>query len=240
MCYIPASMTTAANTKTDLLLFDIDGTLITSGGAGEHAINLAIRDQFGCETGLTGIEIAGRTDSYITRRVLERHGVEPTPERITAFLDHYLGHLAAELPRREGRLLPGILALLDAIKARPHVALALLTGNLARGAQLKLVHYGVWDYFEFGAYADDSDNRNLLGPVARERARERHGVEFPTERITVLGDTPHDIECGRAIGARTVAIATGNYTLDELAAHRPDLLYADLSDPERVLADLGL
>src|SRR5207249_4822172 len=123
----------------------------------------------------------------------------------------YIKYLEQELRRREGRLLPGILELLEKLRALPHVSLALLTGNLSRGAQLKLTHYGVWEFFEFGAFADDHHDRNELGRFACARAREKHGVEFDCGRIYVLGDTPHDIDCGRAFGAKTAAIATGRY-----------------------------
>ncbi len=225
--------------KTILFLFDIDGTLMTSGGAGEHALRLAVRDRFGGGADgadeLEGIEIAGRTDRGIVERLFRKFGAEPDAAEVERFLESYLAHLATELPLRQGRLLPGIPELLEALRARPEAALALLTGNLARGARLKLLHYGVWSYFEFGAYADDHADRNHLGPVARARARERHGVEFPPERIFVLGDTEHDIACGRAIGARTVAVATGSTPRETLARHQPDFLFDDLSDVARVL-----
>ena len=219
-----------------LLLFDIDGTLITSGGAGEHALRLGIRDRFGIDDDLRGIEIAGRTDSGIARQVLAKHGLPETEENLASFFDGYVRRLAETLLQRKGRLLPGIVPLLDALKIRGDIVLALLTGNLARGAEMKLKHYGVWDYFEFGAYADDHHDRNQLGHFARARAAERHGVEFAPERIYVLGDTPHDITCARAIGARAVAIATGQFSRDALAAHAPDFLFDDLGDVDAVLA----
>ena len=226
--------------KTHLFLFDIDGTLIASGGAGEYSMRLAVRDMFGVEDGMGGVEIAGRTDHLITQNVFKKFGAQWTPERATEFLDLYLRHLAEELPRKKGRLLPGIIELLDALKARPNVAMALLTGNLERGAEIKLTHYGVWNYFEFGAYADDHPDRNRLGPFAQARALERHGIAFPPERIFVLGDTPHDIACGRAIGAKTVAIATGGCTREQLAAYQPDFLFDDLGDVASVLGALGV
>ncbi len=226
--------------KTHLFLFDIDGTLIASGGAGEYSMRLAVRDQFGVDDGLDGIEIAGRTDQSITHAILKKFGVEITPERVTEFLDLYLSHLKVELPRKNGRLLPGIIPLLDALKARLQVAVALLTGNLVRGAEIKLSHYGVWNYFEFGAFADDNCDRNCLGPVAKARAKERHGVEFPPERIFVLGDTPHDITCGQAIDAKTVAIATGGFTRQQLGECQPDFLFDDLADVSSVLRELGV
>jgi phosphoglycolate phosphatase-like HAD superfamily hydrolase len=225
--------------KTKLLLFDIDGTLLTSGGAGERSLRLSLRDRFGIEDDLKTIEIAGRTDSGITHRIFEKHGIDPTPENQSAMLDGYLHHLAVELTHSKGRLLPGILDLLNVLKARPHLAIALLTGNLCRGAEIKLSHYGLWHYFEFGAFADDHHDRNQLGKFARARARARHGVEFLPENIFVIGDTPHDIDCGRAFGARTVAIATGNFSRDQLAVHQPDYLFDDLSNVADVIARLG-
>ncbi len=227
-------------TKTKLVLFDIDGTLLHSGGAGEKALRLALKERFGRDDDLAQIPLAGKTDSAIARKIFALHGIEPTPENVSAFLDSYLGHLETQLPQKKGKLLPGILPLLEALRARPHVALALLTGNLSRGADLKLAHYGVGHFFEFGAFADDSHDRNQLGPFASARAREKHGVEFAPENIFVLGDTIHDIDCGRAIGAKTVAIATGNSTRAELAAHNPDFLFDDLSDVDGVIKTLGL
>ena len=218
-----------------LLLFDIDGTLITSGGAGERALRRGFQARFGIDDDLKQIEIAGRTDAAIARQMLAAHGLPETPENLTRIFDGYLHFLAEELPASAGYLLPGILPLLAALKPRSDMVLALLTGNLASGAQLKLTHFGVWDYFEFGAYADDHHDRNALGHFARERARKKHGIEFPPERIFVLGDTPHDIACARAIGARAVAIATGNFSLAELAAFSPDYLYSDLGDVPAVL-----
>ncbi len=221
-----------------LFLFDIDGTLITSGGAGENALRDAVRDRFGKEEDLEGVTIAGNTDSAISRQLLEKHGIEPTPENLTALLDGYLHNLTKRLPKHSGRVLPGIVTLLDALRDREDCVLALLTGNLARGAEIKLSHYGVWDYFEFGAYADDSHDRNQLGHYARTRAKETSGEDFPPERIYVIGDTPRDIECGKAIDAKTVAIATGNYSQAELAAHEPDHLFEDLSVTEKVIESL--
>lgn len=218
-----------------LLLFDIDGTLLTSGGAGERALRRGFRERFGIDDDLTTIEIAGRTDSGIARRMLAAHDLEETPENLTAFFDGYLHYLAQELPSASGTLLPGIVALLDALKPRADLVLALLTGNLERGAQLKLTHYGVWHYFEFGAYADDHHDRDQLGHFARTRAQEKHGIEFPAEKIFVLGDTPHDISCARAIGAKAIAIATGKFSRAELGALAPDFLLDDLSDLDAVL-----
>ena len=196
-------------TAHKLFLFDIDGTLLTSGGAGERALRLGFRDRFGIDDDLSSIEIAGRTDSGIVREMLAAHRLPATPENIAAFLDGYLHHLAQEIPRTPGRLLPGILPLLDAAITRATAA------------------------------GDAHHDRNQLGPFAQARARAQRGIEFPPERIFVLGDTPHDIACARAIGAKAIAIATGKFSQADLAAQTPDFLFEDLGDLDAVLAAIA-
>lgn len=221
-----------------LYLFDIDGTLLLSGGAGEAALEDALEARFGSREGLASITLAGATDARIAGELLRYHGEEPDLPEVEKFLEGYLESLHRRMGQHEGVLLPGIVELLDLLRETPEAAVGLLTGNLRRGAEIKLCHFGVWQYFEFGAFADDHADRNQLGPYALARAQEVHGVEFSPEQTYVLGDTPRDIECGRAIGAWTVAIATGQYSVEELAAHRPDYLFADLSRPREVLAAL--
>jgi phosphoglycolate phosphatase-like HAD superfamily hydrolase len=126
--------------------------------------------------------------------------------------------------------LPGILELLETLRTRSDVVQGLLTGNLQRGAEVKLTHHQVWHYFEFGAYADDSPSRNDLGPHALRRAKERHALEFDPADTFIIGDTPHDIECGKVIGARTIAVATGKFSVEELAGHQPTAVFQDFSD----------
>ena len=222
-----------------LLLFDIDGTLIHSGGAGVHALKSALTERFGITDDLHDIEIAGMTDSGIVVSILNKHKIPATNENVSAFLDSYVHFLSLELPRRVGKLLPGVLELLEKLKSRPHLVLALLTGNVSRGAQLKLEHYGVWHFFEFGAFADDHHDRNRLGTVARARANEKHGRQFSASEIDVIGDTPRDIACGKAFGARTIAVATGTWSRDKLAKYQPDFLIDDLSDVEGIIHTLG-
>jgi phosphoglycolate phosphatase len=117
--------------------------------------------------------------------------------------------------------------------------LGLLTGNVKRGAELKLQHYGLWDFFEVGAFADDHHDRNQLGEFARARAQEKHGHDFDAAQIDVIGDTGHDVTCGKAFGARTVAIATGSWSREQLAAHKPDFLFDDLANVGEVVRVLG-
>ena len=226
-------------TQQRLLLFDIDGTLIHSGGAGVHALRSAFTERFGMADDLHDIEIAGMTDSGIVVSILNKHKIPATNENVSAFLDSYVHFLSLELPRRVGKLLPGVLELLEKLKSRPHLVLALLTGNVSRGAQLKLEHYGVWHFFEFGAFADDHHDRNRLGTVARARAKEKHGRQFSASEIDVVGDTPRDIACGKAFGARTIAVATGTWSRDQLAKYQPDFLIDDLSDVEGIIDTLG-
>jgi phosphoglycolate phosphatase len=226
-------------TPKRLLLFDIDGTLIHSGGAGLHALKLAFTERFGVTDDFHDIEIAGMTDSGIVVSILDKHKIPATNENVSAFLDSYVHFLSLELPRRKGKLLPGVLELLEKLKSRPNLVLALLTGNVSRGAQLKLKHYGVWHFFEFGAFADDHHDRNRLGTVARARAKEKHGRQFSASEIDVIGDTPRDIACGKAFGARTIAVATGTWSRDELVNYQPDFLIDDLSDVQGIIDTLG-
>src|SRR5713101_8461522 len=208
-----------------LLLFDIDGTLIHSGGAGVEALKLALTERFGIKDDLHDIEIAGMTDSGIVISILRSHKIPTTAENIAAFLDSYVHFLSLEL--------------LERLKTRKRLVLGLLTGNVSRGAQLKLSHYGVWHFFELGAFADDHHDRNQLGAFARARAKEKHGREFSADEIDVIGDTPRDIACGKALGARTIAVATGTWSREKLAEHHPDILIDDLSDVDRLIDTLG-
>lgn len=214
-----------------LILWDIDGTLIRTNRAGIVALVRAFAQLHGREPDLASVDVAGRTDRWIIRRMLEAHGVEPSATAIHAVLEGYLQLLHDEMVARPGLVLPGILDLLEHFHHRTDVVQGLLTGNVERGARIKLEHFRVWHYFKFGAFGDDSALRNDLGPHAVRRAREQHAVEFAPDRIFVIGDTPHDIECGKVIGARTVAVATGGYSHAELAGHQPDATFHDFSDP---------
>src|SRR5216117_1569080 len=185
-CRMP-KQTRMTKTQKRLLLFDIDGTLIHSGGAGVQALISAFKERFAIDDNLHDIEIAGMTDSGIVLSILNKHRIPATKENVSALLDSYVHFLSLELPRRKGKLMPGVLALLGQLKTRPHVVLALLTGNVSRGAQLKLEHYGVWHFFEFGAFADDHQDRNRLGRFARTRAKEKNGCEFAASEIDVIG-----------------------------------------------------
>jgi phosphoglycolate phosphatase len=219
--------------KTTLLLWDIDGTLITSSGAGMRALELALTRVFGLAGSLADIDYAGRTDRWILRQVFAKFDLPATDANFARYIDGYLAALPGQLDHPHARVLPGVRTLLEAAARRPEIAQGLLTGNLRRGAEAKLAHFGLWDFFPFGAFADDSENRSELGPHALARAGTHHGgATFAPDKVWVIGDTPHDISCGRAIGARTLALATGQFSPDDLALHRPDALLPDLADAE--------
>jgi len=165
-------------------------------------------------------------------QLLGRDGKPNGPEQVARFLDVYVELLAEELPRRNGGLHPGVLGILEEAHKRPELVQALLTGNIEKGARLKLTRYGVNHFFGFGAFADDSAIRNDLGPHAKRRAKEHHGEEFPPERIFVIGDTPHDVACARAIGAKAIAVATGSFTEKQLQDCGADAVFRDLEHPK--------
>jgi len=213
----------------DLLLFDIDGTLLRTRGAGREALDEAFARVLGWPDATAGISLAGATDGGIVRGVAARFGVawdgvSPPPFDLDAVRSAYLGALQERLghPDRVA-LCPGVRALVDALAGRAH--LALLTGNWRAGAALKLGAVGLWGGWHDGAYGDDHADRNCLVPVARARA-EAAGLRF--RRVIVIGDTPADIACARAGGALVVAVETGFASGEELAAARPDLLLPDL------------
>ncbi|MBL9203212.1 MAG: HAD family hydrolase [Opitutaceae bacterium] len=224
---------------TTLLLWDIDGTLIASGGAGMKALQAALKNVFGVDGSLATIDFAGRTDTWIMREVFLRFGIPATEANFTRFFEGYLSELPAMLHNPHARVLPGVREILRAAEGHGAFAQGLLTGNKRRGALAKLARHGLWGHFTFGAFGDDSEFRNELGPHAVRRARAACGLDFPPARTWVIGDTPHDIACGRVIGARTLAVATGSSTADELRAHAPDVVLDDLSDTARVLALLA-
>jgi phosphoglycolate phosphatase-like HAD superfamily hydrolase len=213
-----------------LLLWDIDGTLIASGGAGMFALQTGLHQALGIEGSLDDIDFAGRTDRWIVRRIFEKFSVPYSEENFTRLIDGYIAALPTTLLNPRARVLPGVREILAQADARDDVAQGLLTGNLRRGAQTKLGHHGLWEFFPFGGFADDGEMRNEISPHALRRANEHAKVTFSPERVWVIGDTPHDIECGRVIGARTLAVATGSHTVAQLAARQPDAVLPDLAD----------
>jgi phosphoglycolate phosphatase len=222
-----------------LVLFDIDGTLLWTDGAGRRAMEGALSHVFG-SAGDPRYRYDGKTDVQIARELMraEGHGDDAIDARLHAVLDGYLERLRRELDAgaRHIQLLPGVRELLDALEPRPDVVLGLLTGNVALGAEAKLTAAGLdFRRFRVNAFGSDREHRPLLPAVAQRRARELLGHDFGGEDVVVIGDTPADIDCARSIGARTVAVATGRYSVEELAEHDPSAVLRDLSDTDAAL-----
>lgn len=221
-----------------LLLWDIDGTLIDSGGAGEHGLIDGLRKAFGIEDDFAWLSYFGRTDLWIFRTILEHHGLGATPANLLKYREAYLAGLRDAVVNPRARVLPGVRQLLQAVGTRSDVAQGLLTGNLQTGAGVKLGVHGLDRWFPFGAFADDSEHRNELGPFALRRAAQTLGRPVDAARTWIIGDTPLDIACARAMGARVLAVATGKFTVEDLRAHQPDLVLPDLSAGADLLAQL--
>ncbi len=220
-----------------IVLFDIDGTLLLSGGAGARALARAFQELHGVEAAMTGIVFAGRTDPMIVRDIFrEKLGRSERDGEIGTVLGRYLHYLGDEILQSERALmLPGVEPLLEQLAGLPGVLLGLLTGNIEAGAKIKLGRFGLDRYFEFGGFASDAEDRDDIARVALERGRRRAGRAVDPSQVVVVGDTPRDISCGRAIGARVLAVATGPHQAEELRAHAPDWLFGDLSNTREVL-----
>jgi phosphoglycolate phosphatase-like HAD superfamily hydrolase len=216
-----------------ILLWDIDGTLIRTGNAGHRAMNAAALAVFGLRDAFAHFDFGGRTDPWVLDLLCRQHNLATSSERVEQFYAVYVETLRVELHNPKAFACVGIRETLAHFNTAPDVSLGLLTGNIVAGARAKLEHFGLWSYFPFGAFADDSGERNRLGPIALERARRHLGrADIAPHDLIVIGDTPHDIACARAVGAHAVATATGGASYDELAAHRPDLLVRDFANPE--------
>ena len=225
-----------------LVLFDIDGTLVLTGGAGLRAMNLACEDIVGHGNALQGVTLAGRTDWIILDDVLRNHGHTLDGDLLAELRERYLLHLRQEIEQRGKGVkatMPGVRELLDALQARDDVALGLLTGNFADGARIKLEHFDLWKYFPCGAFGDDASDRNELVPVAIRRAREIGIANATAEDVWVIGDTPHAIACALAVGATPVGVATGGYTVAQLRDSGAEIVFEDLSDTTAFLELLG-
>jgi phosphoglycolate phosphatase len=225
-----------------LILFDIDGTLVLTGGAGLRAMNRACEEVVGRATALDGIPVAGRTDWSILEDVMRLHGLALEPALFDDLRARYVTHLRQEIQQPgtgTKAVMPGIRDLLDALQSRPDVALGLLTGNFSEGARIKLEHFDLWRYFRCGAFGDDSSDRNALVPVAIARARDCGIADLAPTDVLVIGDTPHDIACALAVGATPVGVATGSYSVDRLRESGGEIVFEDLSDTDAFLKVLS-
>jgi phosphoglycolate phosphatase-like HAD superfamily hydrolase len=223
------------NFMTTCILFDIDGTLLASGGAGKAALETTLCEDFQRDLRVA-VPYAGRTDRAIARDLFLHHDLADTPENWHKLVAGYLRRLPAHLESKNGHVLPGIHALLAALQHRGDVALGLLTGNTRAGARTKLGHYQLFDHFAFGGFGDHHLDRDDVARDAWAAAREQCGNALTPERTWVIGDSPLDVRCARAIGARAVAVATGGHAIEQLLPHGADLTLNNLADPMPLLA----
>lgn len=224
---------------TRVVLFDIDGTILLSLGAGRVAMESALVDSFG-RPGPRTYRYDGKTDKLIVRETMRMEGFDDAEidARMQTVLDRYLDNLQQALAdgTRQAYALPGVMALIDEVERADDLVLGLLTGNVVPGARAKLGAVGLdFDRFRVGAFGSDHEERPQLPPIAQARASALLGYAVPGDRLIIIGDTPADVHCGRGVGARAIAVATGGFTVEELAAHDPAATFADLSDTTAVL-----
>lgn len=211
-----------------IVLFDIDGTLIPADGLGIVAFDQAFRDLYGIEKVTEKVDFSGRTDWAISSELLEKHSLSSHQEERNKFLSLYEEYLSATLLDSRKNILPGIHDWLKELKAR-EIALGLLTGNTRRGAETKLRHVGLWDWFSFGAYGHEHPDRNQLAQWAMERGMEKLGSTGCTPgEVLVIGDTPRDIACAHSCGAACLAVATGKFNVQQLRDSGADWVAQDL------------
>lgn len=220
------------------LLFDIDGTLINTRGAGGSALMEAFREDFGVENP-SDVEFSGRTDRGIGSNLFQQHNIEDTAENWQRLCTGYIARLSSHLPERNGYVLDGVLQLLERIRSISPVAVGLLTGNLEQGAKIKLTYFDLADHFRFGGFGDEHRDRDGVANAAATAAKNHLGSAFDPSRVWVIGDTPLDVSCARAINAKVIAVATGLHPADELASAKPDVLLDDLADTDTVLKALS-
>ena len=219
-------------TMGTVLLFDLDGTLVNTGGAGRRAMNAAFAKLFGQEDGFAGFTFDGMTDRAIARAGLTKAQAEVTAERVEHFLDTYVAFLETELPKSEKYVvLPGVVALIESLANLPDVAVGLGTGNIKRGAYAKLVRSGLGGAFSFGGFGCDAEDRTELVRAGAVRGAEKLGRPLAECRVVVIGDTPKDIAAAKGIGAACLAVATGGFTHAELTAHDSHHVAHTLEDP---------
>jgi len=225
-----------------LILFDIDGTLIDSGGAGNRAFSMALKSAYGLEGGLNGVRLDGKTDLQILREVLDRYGtvLESREELIQTLFDRYLAFLRRELERvgERYRVLPGVTDLLSLLEQDASFLLGIASGNIESGARLKLERGGLNRFFRLGGFGSDSESRTELIKTAMKRG-EDHAHPSVIESTIVIGDTPRDILHGKEAGAEVVAVASGYYSLAQLKEHDPDLCVESLVPMDQIVEFLS-
>jgi phosphoglycolate phosphatase len=214
-----------------LVLFDIDGTLIHTNAAGVVAFGEVFREDFGFPGATEGVRFAGGTDTGLARGIFRSRGHEPSEADFTRFFSNYTTRLTRLLTELGGGVFDGVDPFMDGLKALPEPpTIGLLTGNIRRGAEIKLGHFGLWDRFVMGGFGDDHEERDEIAKIAHRRGVELLKRELKGEEILVIGDTPLDVRCGRAIGAKVLAVATGMYSVAELEETKPDWAVGSLKE----------
>lgn len=219
-----------------LFLFDIDGTLMDSGGAGTRSLGLAFRDVFAIENGFSGISMAGKTDIQIIKEGCSSHGIPVENGIIPSLLSRYVYHLRIEIRKSEKRVKPGIIEALKRLRTRKNCHIGLLTGNIEEGAKIKLGALGLDAYFAAGAFGSDDEDRGRLLPVAVRKFERLLDESIPYGNCIVIGDTPRDVSCSKPYGALSIAVATGPYSYQSLRRTGADLVLPDLSNTEEFLS----
>lgn len=222
--------------KAWTLLFDIDGTIMTSAHAGTSAMAETAKELFGVDE-IGPLNVHGRCDRGILEELFDGLGVS-YEEHHQEFCHRYYQNLPASLVKNRGRLLPGVKSLLETLHAEDNIALGILTGNLQSAAEIKLKHVGVDQYFSFGGYGDQFADRNDVASEAVHSAKNSIKEVFSNDRVWVIGDTPNDVRCGRSIKAKVLAVETGGGSSEELRDANPDLLLSDLTDCQQWLSSL--
>ncbi len=228
-----------------LILFDVDGTLVDTGGAGRKAMERACLEVFGIdgvELRAGGVNYAGRTDPVIIEAVAQAIGVDEGTlgSRYDALRDSYLGSLRIEMQEPRGRVLPGVLPLLEALVKLSHVHLGLITGNFEDGARIKLEPFGLNRFFPDGGFSSDHRDRREIARIAVRKMSAHSGIEFSAGDVCVIGDTEHDVDCAKANGYRAVAVESGWVSRESLERAGPDVVLEDMTDRERTIEALGL
>lgn len=219
--------------------FDIDGTLVQTGGAGMYAFAETFAELFGVDELSNDVPFAGRSDRGIAGGLFEAHGIENTQANWDRFRAGYVERIGKHVRERDGEVLPGVVELIERVAALGDVHIALLTGNIEAAAEVKLGHYGLWERFAFGGFGDEHPDRNDIAASAAAKARERHGRITREERFVVIGDTPNDVRCARHIGAFAVAVPTGHTPAVALAAANPDVLIPTLHESDEIISFLA-
>ncbi len=213
-----------------LILFDIDGTLVHTGHAGTKAFAKTFATEFDLHHGSEKMKFAGRTDVSLVREFFKIHGLDESPAHFRQFFARYVFWLDHILAPSTGHACKGIFEFIRDLQALPNApVLGLLTGNIQLGAEIKLRHFGLWEKFVMGGFADDHEDRNHIAVAALERGRRVLGKNLQPQEIVVIGDTPFDVRCGKFIGAKTLAVATGGSTFEELKPCGADWTVADLT-----------